>query len=134
MQYASIFGKHNSGPRTGKCQFYSNPREAQCQRMFNLLHNFTHSQTSKVLLKILQARIQHYINRELPDIQAGFRKGRGNKHQNANIHWIIKKATELQKNIYFCFLVYAKSSDCVDHNKLWKTLQEMGIQITLPAP
>ena len=92
------------------------------------------SQASKVLLKILQARIQHYINRELPDIQAGFRKGRGTKHQNANIHWIIKKATEFQKNIYFCFLVYAKSSDCVDHNKLWKTLQEMGILITLPAP
>ena len=76
------------------------------------------SQNSKVLLKILQARLQHYVNRELPDVQAGFRKGRRTRHQIANIHWIIKKATEFQKNIYFCFLFYAKSSDCVDHNKL----------------
>ena len=75
--------------------------------------------------KILQARLQQYMNCELPDVQAGFRKGRGTRDQIANIHWIIEKAREFQKNIYFCFTDYAK--DCVDHNKLWKILQEMGI-------
>ena len=77
--------------------------------------------------KILQARLQQYMNLELPDIQAGFRKGRGTKEQIANIHWIIEKAREFQKNIYFCFIEYTKAFDCVDHNKLWKILQEMGI-------
>ena len=85
------------------------------------------SHTSKVMLKILQARLQQYVNREIPDIQAGFRKGRGTRDQIANIRWIIKKARELQKNIYFCFIDYAKAFDCVDHNKLWKILKEMGI-------
>ena len=85
------------------------------------------SHTSKVMLKTLQARLQQYMNRELPDGQAGFRKGRGTRDQIANIHWIIKKARELQKNIYFCFIDYAKAFDCVDHNKLWKILKEMGI-------
>ena len=84
------------------------------------------SHTSKVRLKILQARLQQYVNHELPDVQAGFRKGRGTRDQIANIHWIIKKAREFQKNIYFCFINYAKDFDCVDHNKLWKILQEMG--------
>ena len=79
------------------------------------------------MLKILQARLQQYVNRELPDVQAGFRKGRGTRDQIANIRWIIKKAREFQKNIYFCFIVYAKAFDCVDHNKLWKILQEKGI-------
>ena len=79
------------------------------------------------MLKILQARLQQYMNHELPDIQAGFRKGRGTRDQIANICWIIKKATEFQKNIYFCFIDYAKAFDCVDHNKLWKILKEMGI-------
>ena len=79
------------------------------------------------MLKILQARLQHYVNCELPEIQAGFRKGRGTKDQIANIHWIIEKAREFQKNIYFCFIDYAKDFDCVDYNKLWKILQEMGI-------
>ena len=79
------------------------------------------------MLKILQARHQQYVNRELPDVQAGFRKGRGTRHQIANIHWIIEKAREFQKNIYFCFIVYVKSFDCVDHNKLWKILKEVGI-------
>ena len=79
------------------------------------------------MLKILQARLQHYVNCELPDVQAGFRKGRGTRDQIANIHWIIKKARELQKNIYFCFIDYAKTFDCVDHNKLWRILKEMGI-------
>ena len=78
------------------------------------------------MLKILQARLQQYVNRELPDVQAGFRKGRGTRYQIANIRWIIKKAREFQKN-YFCFIDYAKAFDCVDHNKLCKILKEMGI-------
>ena len=78
------------------------------------------------MLKNLQARLQQYVNHELPDVQAGFRKGRGTRDEIANIHWIIEKATEFQKKIYFCFIDYAKSFDCVDHNKLWKILQEMG--------
>ena len=80
------------------------------------------------MLKILQARLQQYVNRELPNVQTGFRKGRGTRDQNVNIHWIIiEKAREFQKNIYFCFIDYAKAFDCVDHNKLWKILQEMGM-------
>ena len=85
------------------------------------------SHASKVMLKILQARLQQYMNHELPDVQAGFRKGRGTRDQIANIRWIIKKAREFQKNIYFSFIDYAKAFDCVDHNKLWKVLQEMEI-------
>ena len=83
------------------------------------------------MLKILQARLQQYMNRELPYIQAGFRKGRGTRHQIANIHWIIKKAREFQKNI--CFIKYAKAFDCVDHNQLWKILKRWENQITFPA-
>ena len=79
------------------------------------------------MLKILQARRQQYVKRELLDVKAGFRKGRGARDQTANIRWIIEKAREFQKNIYFCFIDYAKVSDCVDHNKLWKILKEMGI-------
>ena len=79
------------------------------------------------MLKILQAKFQQYMNRELPDVQAGFRKGRGTRDQIVNIHWIITKAREFQKNIYFCFIDFAKAFDCVDHNKPWKILQEMGI-------
>ena len=79
------------------------------------------------MLKILQARLQQYVNCELPDVQAGFRKGRGTRDQIANIRWIIGKAREFQKNIYFCFIDYAKAFDCVDHHKLWKILKEMGI-------
>ena len=79
------------------------------------------------MLKILQARLQQYVNHDLPDVQAGFRKGRGTRDQIANIRWIIEKATEFQKNIYFCFIDYAKAFDCVDHNQLWKILKEMGI-------
>ena len=79
------------------------------------------------MFKILQARLQQYVNHELPDVQAGFRKGRGSRDQIANICWIMEKAREFQKNIYFCFIGYTKAFDCVDHNKLWKILQEMGI-------
>ena len=83
--------------------------------------------TSKVTLKILQARFQQYVNCKLPDVQAGFRKGKGTGGDTANIRWTIKKAREFQKNIYFCFIDYAKAFDCVDHDKLWKILKEMGI-------
>ena len=79
------------------------------------------------MLKILQAKFQQYVNHELPDVQAGFRKGRGTRDQTANIHWIIEKPRDFQKNIYVCFIDYAKAFDCVDHNKLWKILKEMGI-------
>ena len=85
------------------------------------------SHASKVMLKILQARLQNVMNQELPDVQAGFIKGRGTRDQIASIHWNIEKARELQKNIYFYFIDYTKAFDCVDHNKLWKTLKEMGI-------
>ena len=93
------------------------------------------------MLKVLQARLQQYVNRELPDVHAGFRKGRGTTDQTANVCWIIQKTREFQKNIYFCFIHYAKALDCVDHNKLWKILRDMGIpdhltweyQTTLPA-
>ena len=79
------------------------------------------------MLKILQARLQQYMKHEFPDVQAGFRKGRGTRDQIANICWIIEKAREFQKNIYICFIDYTKAFDCVDHNKLWKILLEMGI-------
>ena len=79
------------------------------------------------MLKILQARLQQYVNQELPDVHAGFRKGRGTRDQIANIRWIIEKQKKFRKSIYFCFIDYAKVSDCVDHNKLWKILKEMGI-------
>ena len=85
------------------------------------------SHASKVMLKVLQARLQNYVNHELPDVQAGFRKGRGTRDQFANILWIIKKAREFQKNNYFGFIDYTKVFDCVDHNNLWKILQEMRI-------
>ena len=85
------------------------------------------------MFKILQARLQQYMNCELLDVQAGFRKGRGTREEIANICWIIEKAREFQKNIYFCFTDYAKAFDCVDHNKLWKILKEMGIPNHLTA-
>ena len=95
--------------------------------MLKLLYNCTHHTCQQVMLKILQARLQQYVNREHPDVQAGFRKGRGTRDQFANIHWFIEKAREVQKNMYFCFTDYAKAFDCVNHNKLWKILKEMGI-------
>ena len=97
--------------------------------LFNMISRLviTFLPRSKAVLKILQARLQQYVNRELPDVEAGFRKGRGTRDQIANIRWIIEKAREFQKNIYFCFTDYAKAFECVDHNKLWKILKEMGI-------
>ena len=101
--------------------------------MLKLPHNYIISYATKVMLKIIQARLQQYVNHELSDIQAGFSKGRGTRDQIANIRWIIKKAREFQKNIYFCFIDYATAFDCVDHNKLWKILQEMEYQTTWSA-
>ena len=95
--------------------------------MLKLPHNAVISHANKVMLKILKARLQQCVNRELPDVQAGRIKGRGTRDQIANIRWIIKKAREFQNNIYFCFIDYAKAFDCVDHNKLWKIWKEMGI-------
>ena len=100
--------------------------------MLKLPHNWTHSHSSKVMLKILQARLQQYMNCELPDVQAGFRKGRGTRDQIANIQWIIKKAREFQKNIYFCFVDYAKAFDCVAHNT-GKFFKRWEYQTTWPA-
>ena len=101
-----------------------NPKECSNYHTIALI-----SHASKVMLKILQVRLrlQQYVNQELPDVQAGFRKGRRTRDKIANICWIIKKAREFQKNIYFCFIAYAKAFDCVDHSKLWKILKEMGI-------
>ena len=133
-QYASKFGKLSSGHRTEEGQFsFQSQRKAMAKnaQTTGQLHS---SQTSKVMLKILQARFQQYVNHELPDVQAGFRKGRGTRDQICNICWIIKKAREFQKNIYFCFIDFAKgfiglcqSLWLCDHNKLWKILKEMEI-------
>ena len=126
----------NSAVATGleKGSFHSNPKEKQWQKCSNYFIIALISHTSKVMfkilqarLKILQARLQQYMNCEVPGVQAGFRKGRGTRDQIANIRWIIDKAREFQKNIYFCLISYAKAFDCVDHNKLWKILKEVGI-------
>ena len=103
------------------------PKKGNAKKCSNYRTIVLISHTSKVMLKILQVRFQQYVNWELPDVQAGFRKGRGTRDQIANIHWIIEKAREFQKNIYFCFIDYAKAFDCVDHHKLWKILKEMVI-------
>ena len=105
-----------------KVRLYSNPKECSNYCTIALI-----SPASKVILKILQARLQQYMDCELPDVHAGFRKGRGTRDQTANNHWIIKKAREFQKNIYFCFIDYAKAFGCVFHNKLWKIVKEMRI-------
>ena len=122
----------NSAVATGleKVSFITIPTKGNAKESSNYRTIALISHTSKVMLKILQARLQQYVNYELPDVQAGFRKARRNRDQVANIHWIIKKAREnicFQKNISFCFIDYAKTFDCVDPNKLWKILQEIGI-------
>ena len=120
--------KLHSGHRIGKCQFSfqslrkATPKNAQTTTQLHSSHTLV-----KVMLKILQARLQQCVNCELPDVQAGFRKGRGTRDQIANICWTIEKARAFQENIYFCFIDYAKAFDCVDHNKLWKILKEMEI-------
>ena len=110
-----------------KSVFIPVPKKGNAKKCSNYRTIAFISHASKAMLKILQARLQQYLNCEIPDIQAGFRKGRGIRDQITNICWIIKKARELQKNIYFCFIDYAKVFDCVDHNKLWKILNEMRI-------
>ena len=114
----------NSAVATGleKVSFHSNPKESNTKGRSNYHTIAVISHASKVMLKILQARLQQYLNCELPDGQAGFRKGRGSRDQMANICWIIKKAREFQKNIYFCFIDCAEAFDYVAHNKLWKIL------------
>ena len=127
-QYASKFGKLSSGHRKRKRSvFIAIPKKGNAKECSNYRIIALISHASKAILKVLQARLQQYVNWELPDVQAGFRKGRGTRDQIANIRWIIEEAREFQKNIYFCFIDYAKASDCVDHNKLWKILQEVGI-------
>ena len=128
----------NSAVATGleKVSFHSNSKEIPGLISFrmdwlDLLALISH--VSKVMLKILQARLQQYMNHELPYVQAGFRKDRGTRDQIANIRWIMEKAREFQKNVYFCFIDYAKAFDCVDHNKLWKILKQMGIPDHLTA-
>ena len=107
--------------------FITVPKKSNAKECSNY-HTVAHtSHASKEMLKILQARLQQYVNRELPDVQAGFGKGRGTRNQIVNIHWIMEKAKEFQKNIYFCFIDYAKVFDRVDHLKLWKILKMMGI-------
>ena len=106
------------------------PKKGSAKKCSNY-HTFALiSHASKVRLKILQARLQQNVNHELPDVQAGFRKGKGTRDQISNILWIIKKAREFQKTMYFCFIDYAKAFDCVDHNKLWKILQEIPDHLT----
>ena len=110
-----------------KVSFHSNPKNGNAKECSNYHTIVLISHASKVMLKILQVRLQQYVNHELPDVQVRFRKGRGTREQIASIHWIMEKAREFQKNIYFCFIDYAKAFDCVDHNKLWKIMKEMGI-------
>ena len=119
-QYVSKFGIPSHGHRTGKGQSSS---KSQGRAVLKNVQT-TISYATKVMFKILHVRLQHYVNQELPDVQAGFRKGRGIRDQIANICWIIEKAREFQKNIYLCFIDYVKAFDCVDHNKLWKTLRD----------
>ena len=110
-----------------KVSFHSNPKKGNAKECSNYCTIALISHASKVIPKILQARLQQYVNHELSDVQAGFRKGRRTRDQIANICWIIGKAREFQKNISFCFIDYTRAFDSVDHNKLWKILQEMGI-------
>ena len=114
-----------------KISFRSNPKKGNAKECSNYHKIALISHASKVMLEILQTRFQQYVNCELPDVQTGFRKVRGTRDQIVNIHWIIRKAREFQKNIHFCFIDYAKAFDCVDHHKLWKILQEMGIPVHL---
>ena len=125
--HVSKLGKISSGQRTGKSRFSFQPQRKVIKECSNYCTTAGISQANKVMFKILQARLQQYMNWEVPDEQAGFRKGRQTRDQIANIHWIMKKAREFQENIYFCFTDYTKAFDCVDHSKLWKTLKEMGI-------
>ena len=126
-QYASKFGKQPWPPDWKSSVFIPIPKKGNAKECLNCCTIALISHTSKVILKILQARLHQCVNHELPDVKAGFRKGRGTRDQIANICWIIEKAKEFHKNIYFCFIDYMKVFDCVDHNKLCTVLQETGI-------
>ena len=126
-QYASKFGKLSSGHRTGKDQStFQSQRKAMPNNVQTTAQLFI-SLASKLILKLLQAGFQQYVNQEFSDVQAGFRKGRGARGQIVNIYRIIEKEREFQKNIYFCFINYAKAFDSMNNNKLWKVLEEIGI-------
>ena len=126
-QHTSKFGKPSSDNRTGKVVFSPIPKKGNAKDCSNNHTIELTSHVDKVMFKILRAKRQQFVSRELPDVQAGFRKGRGIRYQIANICWIIEKEREFQKKIYFCFIDYAKAFDCVNQNKLWKILKEMGI-------
>ena len=127
-QYASNLENSKQWPQDWKWSvFIPIPKKGNAKECLNCCTIVLISHASKVMLKFLQARLQQYTNHELPDVWAGFRKGRGTRDQIANICWIIEKVGEFQKNIYFCFIDYAKAFDCVDHNQLWEILKEMGI-------
>ena len=129
-QYASKFGKLSSGHRTGKSQFsFQSQRKGNAKVCSNYCIIALISQASKVMLKILQIKLQQYMNHEIPDVQPGLSKGRGTRDQIANICWIIKKAREIQKNIYFFFIDYAKAFDYVDHNKLKNSSRDGNTRI-----
>ena len=129
-QYVRKFGKLSSGHRTGKSQFsFQSQRRTVRKKIQNYYTVAFISHANKVMFKTLQPGLQQYMYQEPPDVQAGFRKGRGTRDQIASIRWIIEKTGEFQKNIYFCFIDYVKAFDCVEHNNksLWKILKEMGI-------
>ena len=127
LENSAVF--HRTGHRTDifGSVFIQIPRKSNVNQYSNYCTIVLISHASKVMFKILQANLQQYMKSELPDVQAGIRKDRGTRDQIANIRWIIEKAREFQKNIYFCFIEYSKVFDCVGHNKLWKVLKEMGI-------
>ena len=133
LKCCSKFGKLSSGCMTGKGQFSCQSKERQAKEYSNYHTIVLSSHANRVMLIILQARLQQYRNWELSDVQTGFRKGRGTRDQIVNIRWIIEKTREFRKNIYFCFIDYAKAFDCVDHNKLWKILKEMELPDHLPC-
>ena len=126
-QYASKFENSAVATELEKVSFHSNHKKGNAKECSNYCTIALISHASKVMLKILQGRLQQYMNREHPDVQAGFRKGRGTGNQIAKICWITEKARAFQKNICFCFIDYIKAFDCMDHNKQWEILQEMGI-------
>ena len=127
-QYASKFGKLSSDHRTRKDQFlFQIQKKGSAKECSNFQTIVFISHTSKIMLKILQALIQQDVTQELPEVQGGFRKGRGTRDQIANLCCLIEKIREFQKNIYFCFIDYAKAFDCVDHKKLWKIVPELGL-------
>ena len=128
IQYVSKSGRHSSDHRTGKGQSSSqSSRRIALKSVLTIRQLHSSPKLERFMPKMFLARLQYYVNQELPDVQAGFRKGRGTRDRIANIHWIIEKAREFQKNIYLSFTYYAKAFDCVDHDKLWKALRQMGI-------